>query len=81
MLRYVACGVCAAIGLAATSTPAMANPQNNDERGPQWNQRLQRWERLPPERRDRILREQQRYQQLSPQEKRRLIEQYRQQRP
>lgn len=40
---------------------------------------MEQWERMPPERRERILREQQRYQQLSPQEQRRLRDQYRQQ--
>ena len=58
-----------------TALPAVANP--NPGGGPQWNQRMQQWERMPPDRRQRILREQQRYQSLSPQEQKRLREQYR----
>ena len=58
-----------------TALPAVANP--NPGSGPQWNQRMQQWERMPPDRRQRILREQQRYQSLSPQEQKRLREQYR----
>ncbi len=70
----------ALIGLTAAAAPAMANQERQgEERGPQWNQRMQRWERLPPERRQRILQEQQRYQRLSPEEQRRLRQQYQQQ--
>lgn len=58
-----------------TALPAVANP--NPSGGAQWNQRMQQWERMPPDRRQRILREQQRYQSLSPQEQKRLREQYR----
>ncbi len=58
-----------------TTLPAVANPSFGG--GPQWNQRMQQWERMPPDRRQRILREQQRYQSLSPQEQKRLREQYR----
>ncbi len=77
--RGAAWAVCVSAGLAAAAAPALAERPRNDERGPQWNQRMEQWERMPPERRERILREQQRYQQLSPQEQRRLRDQYRQQ--
>ncbi|MBW4046887.1 MAG: DUF3106 domain-containing protein [Proteobacteria bacterium] len=60
-----------------SALPAAANPNPNPGGGPQWNQRMQQWERMPPDRRQRILREQQRYQRLSPQEQKRLREQYR----
>ncbi len=62
------------------AAPAMANRERQgEERGPQWNQRMQQWERLPPERRQRILQEQQRYQRLPPEEQQRLRQQYQQQ--
>ena len=78
-LRVAAWTACVSAGLVAMAVPALAERPRNDERGPQWNQRMEQWERMPPERRERILREQQRYQQLSPQEQRRLRDQYRQQ--
>lgn len=68
----------AMVGLTAAA-PAMAQHER-EERGPQWNQRMQQWERLPPERRERILKEQQRYQRLPPEEQQRLRQQYQQQR-
>lgn len=68
----------AVLGLT-TAAPAMAQHER-EEKGPQWNQRMQQWERLPPERRERILKEQQRYQRLPPEEQQRLRQQYQQQR-
>lgn len=66
--------------LLACGAQALAQPPGGRPEGPQWRQRVQRWERLPPRQRQDILREQQRYRSLPPQEQRRLFEQYRRQR-
>lgn len=64
----------------AFCAPAWSQVPGGHPGGPQWRQRVQRWERLPPQQRQDILREQQRYRQLPPREQQRLFEQYRRQR-
>ena len=72
---------CAALALLlACGAQALAQRPAGRVDGPQWRQRVQRWERLAPRQRQNILREQQRYRSLPPQEQRRLFEQYRRQR-
>lgn len=63
--------------VALLGMPAQAQVPRGQAGGPHWQQHVQRWERLPPQRRRDILREQQRYRRLSPQQQRRLFEQYR----
>ena len=73
--------LCAGLALLlALLQPAQAQREPRPIGGPRWQQRVQRWERLPPRRRQDILREQQRYRRLSPQQQRRLFEQYRRER-
>ncbi len=62
------------------ATQALAQVPPGYAGGPQWRQHVQRWERLPAQRRRDILREQQRYRRLPPREQRRLFEQYRRER-
>ena len=59
---------------------AQAQVPRGNPGGPHWQQRLQRWDNLPRQRRQAILREQQRYRRLSPREQQRLFEQYRRRR-
>ncbi len=70
-----ALALCAALLLAAA--PARAQVPRWHPGGAQWQQRVQRWERLPRQRRQAILREQRRYRRLPPREQQRLFEQYR----
>ncbi len=73
--------LCAGLALLlALLQPAYAQGPHPRYAGPRWRQHVQRWERLPPQRRQDILREQRRYRQLSPQQQRRLFEQYRRER-
>ncbi len=72
--------VAALAALLACGTPALAQVPRGHPGGPQWQRHVQRWERMPPQQRRDILREQQRYRRLPPQEQRRLFEQYRRQR-
>lgn len=66
--------------LALLSLPAQAQVPRGHPGGPQWKQRVQRWDNLPAQRRQDILREQQRYRRLSPRQQQRLFEQYRRER-
>ncbi len=66
--------------LACLGTLAQAQVPRGRPGGQHWQQRVQRWDRLPAQRRQDILREQRRYRRLSPQQQQRLFEQYRRQR-
>ena len=73
----------ASCSLAANATPLWQRQQFPEkpgwERPPpraDWQQHLQRWRQLPPQRRARILNRAQRFQKLPPAAKRRLWEEY-----
>ncbi len=77
----VATRLCAGVALLLSLLqPMSAQAARPRFEGPRWQQHVQRWERLPPQRRQDILREQRRFRRLSPQQQRRLFEQYRRER-
>lgn len=70
----------ALVTLQGLLQPASAQVPPGRFGGPQWHRQLQRWQRLPAQRRQAILRAQRRYRRLPPAEQRRLFEQYRRRR-
>jgi Spy/CpxP family protein refolding chaperone len=76
----LALAVAVLAALAWLAPAAQAQVPRGRPGGPHWQQRVQRWDRLPAQRRQDILREQQRYRRLSPEQQQRLFEQYRRQR-
>ena len=78
--RGLALLLAALLALPLWLAPASAQVPPGRIGGPQWHRQLQRWHRLPAQRRQAILRAQRRYRRLSPAEQQRLYEQFRQRR-